>query len=81
MGGPVIYIREITVHAPRGADWLTRLLLVVLTLAVAWQVVQPHLAPAHAEAGREMVTVNLERIGGRHVTNGIIPVQCADMRR
>jgi hypothetical protein len=34
-----------------------------------------------AEAGRETVTVNLERIGGRQLIDGIIPVRCADIRQ
>jgi len=80
-GEPVLFIREVMVDALPGPDRLSRLLLLILALAVVWQVVQPHLAPARAEAGRETVTVNLERIGGRHLPNGIIPVQCGDMRR
>lgn len=52
-----------------------------LALAIVWQALQPHLAPARAEAGRDTVTVNLERIGGRHPLNGIIPVQCGNVRR
>jgi hypothetical protein len=80
-GQPVLFIRELRIDARPGPDRLSRVLLLILALAVAWQVAQPHLAPARAEAGRETVTVNLERIGGRHLLNGIIPIKCADVRR
>jgi len=77
---PVLFIREVRIDARPHADWLSRVLLLILALAVAWQVAQPHLTPAQAEAGRETVTVNLERIGGRHLLNGIIPIKCGGVR-
>jgi hypothetical protein len=81
MDGRVILIREVTIHAPRGSDRLSRLLLVVLSFAVAWLLVQPYFGPSRAEAQREAVTVNLERVGGRQLLDGVIPIRCADLRR
>jgi hypothetical protein len=61
-------------------DRVTRLCLIVGTLALAWMAVRPHLLPASAEAAREIVTVDLERIGGRFLTGGVLPMRCGDAR-
>jgi hypothetical protein len=61
-------------------DRLTRTCLVVMALALAWIAARPHAVPGAAEAARETVAVDLERIGGRYVTGGVIPVRCADLR-
>lgn len=45
-------------------DRLTRVCVVVGALALAWIAARPHLAPGRAEAVREKVTVDLQRIGG-----------------
>ncbi|MGH7393526.1 MAG: hypothetical protein ACREM3_29340 [Candidatus Rokuibacteriota bacterium] len=77
---PVLFIREVRIDARPRADRLSQVLLLILALALAWQVAQPHLTPTQAEAGRETVTVNVERIGGRHLLNGIISIKCGDVR-
>lgn len=59
-----------------GADRLTRVLLAVIALALVWLALRPHLVPSPAEATRETVNVNLERIGGRALWDGTIPVRC-----
>lgn len=58
---------------------MTQALLAVIALALAWQAIRPHVMPAMAEAAREPITVNVERIGGRYLTNGVIPIRCADV--
>lgn len=77
---PVLFIREVRIDARPRPDQVSRVLLLIVALAVAWQLPHHHLTPAGAEAGRETVTVNLERIGGRHLLNGIIPIKCGDVR-
>jgi hypothetical protein len=61
-------------------DRLIRACLVVAALSLAWIAARPHLMPATAEAARETVAVDIERIGGRYLSGGVIPVRCADLR-
>lgn len=61
-------------------DRLTRTCLLVVAVVLAWMAVRPHVVPRAAEAAREMVAVDLERIGGRYLSGGAIPVRCADLR-
>ena len=65
-----------TVETQSVPDRLTRRLLVLITLGLAWLAVRPHMLPPAAEAGREAVQVNIERVGGRYLTNGVIPIRC-----
>lgn len=59
-----------------GADRLTRVLLAVIAVALAWLALRPHVLPAPAEGARDTVSVNIERIGGRTLWDGTIPVKC-----
>jgi hypothetical protein len=61
-------------------DRLTRACLVVTALSLAWLAARPHLMPQAAEAARVTVAVDLERIGGRYLSGGVVPVRCADLR-
>jgi hypothetical protein len=61
-------------------DGLTRTCLIVVTLALIWIAARPHVMPGAAEAAREMVTVDLERIGGRLLSGGALPVRCIDLK-
>jgi hypothetical protein len=65
-------------------DSVTRTCLVVIAATLAWlaaaMTVGPLLAPSRAEAQREAVSVNLERIGGRYLSGGAVPIRCADLR-
>ena len=58
------------------SDRVLQLLLAVIALAVVWIAARPHLLPGPAEASRETVSINIERVGGRYLTNGMIPVHC-----
>ena len=64
-----------------GPDHLTRALLAVIALALGWMALRPHMLPAPAAAGRETVAVNIERVGGRFLTGGAIPVSCVASSR
>jgi len=64
-----------------GPDRLTRALLAMIALALGWMALRPHVLPAPAEATREAVAVNLERVGGRFLTGGAIPVSCVASSR
>lgn len=59
-----------------GDDRPTRLLLAIIAIALVWLAVRPHVLPGPAEAARETVNVNLERIGGRTLWDATIPVRC-----
>lgn len=59
-----------------GTDRITRVLLAVIALALVWLAIRPHVAPSPAEATRDTMNVNLERIGGRNLWDGTIPVRC-----
>jgi hypothetical protein len=61
----------------RAHDLARLALLAVIALALAWLALRPHLVPIAAEAGRETVSVNLERIGGQLLLGGTILVRCA----
>jgi hypothetical protein len=61
-------------------DRLTRACLVVAALALAWIAVRPHVMAGMAEAAKETVALDIERIGGRYLSGGVIPVRCADLR-
>ncbi len=73
-----------TAPGPIRLDRLTRTALLVIAAALAWLAawtsLTPLLAPRRAEAQREALAVNLERIGGRYLTGGAVPVRCADLR-
>lgn len=75
MSGEAVAVGDrVIVNPAAGPDRLVRCLLLLITLALAWQVLRPALAPAWAEAGRETVSVNLERVGGRFLGTGVIPI-------
>ena len=80
-GEPVVLVGRVLVRPVARPDRLVRWLLLLIALSVGWQALRPELAPARAEAGRETVTVNLERVGGRFLGTGVIPVQCGDLGR
>jgi hypothetical protein len=65
-------------------DRVSRGCLIVIAAALTWlaatQTVGLPLAPSKAEAQRETVSVNLERIGGRYLSGGTVPIRCADLR-
>jgi hypothetical protein len=58
------------------SDRVGQLLLAVIALALVWIAVRPHLLPVPAEASRETLSIDLERVGGRYLTDGAIPVHC-----
>jgi hypothetical protein len=53
---------------------VTQLCAVVGALSLVWIAARPHLTPGRAEAARETVAVDLERIGGRLIVGGAIPI-------
>jgi hypothetical protein len=59
-------------------DWITRAALVVIAVSFAWMAARPHVAPSPAEATAATVKVDLERIGGRAILNGIVPLRCVE---
>jgi hypothetical protein len=61
-------------------DPTTRLVLAVIALALVWIALRPHVLPALAGASRETVRVDIERVGGRLLLSGAIPIQCADLK-
>ncbi len=73
---PVIFINSMTVETRAAPDRLTRWLVIFVALGLAWQALCPHVTPVSAEASPDIVTVNIERIGGRFITDGAIPVKC-----
>jgi len=72
----LVLIHSMTVETRAAPDRLTRCFVILIAVALVWQALRPQAFLTSAEAGRETVTVNLERIGGRYLTNGIIPVDC-----
>lgn len=58
------------------SDRVLQLLVAVIALAVVWIAVRPHLLPGPAEASRETVSISIDRIGGRHLMDGVLPVRC-----
>ena len=65
--------------SPASSRW-THLWLALMALALMWVALRPHVRPDSAEASRETVTVNLERIGGRLLLDGVVPIRCSDRR-
>jgi hypothetical protein len=60
------------------ADRVTRATLVVIAAALAWMALRPHVAPPPVEASGPAIKVDLERIGGRLLTAGIVPLRCVE---
>jgi hypothetical protein len=52
--------------------------LVVIAVSLAWVAVRPHVAPRSVEAASETVRVDLERIGGRLLSAGVVPLRCVE---
>lgn len=75
-GTPVFLIHRMVVRADPRPDRLARWLLVAIALALAWQALRPQAAPAPAEASRGAVAIDIERVGGRFLGDGVIPVKC-----
>jgi hypothetical protein len=61
------------------SDRITHALLAVIALALVWQTIGQHAFPRAAEAARDTVAVNIERIAGQYLTGGAIPIRCADL--
>jgi hypothetical protein len=59
-------------------DRLSRAALAVIAASLAWMAVRPHVAPQSVEAAGEVVRVDLERIGGRLLTGGVVPLRCVE---
>jgi hypothetical protein len=59
-------------------DRISRFSLLLIALALAWIALRPHLAPIPAEGAREAVSINIERVGGRLLTTGTIPIRCGN---
>ena len=59
-------------------DRITRTALVVIAAALAWMAMRPHVAPPPAEATGATVKVDLERIGGRALLGGVVPLRCVE---
>jgi hypothetical protein len=74
-------VNRMVVRSEPKPDRLVRWSLVIIAAALAWQAIHPRVIPRSAEAGREALAVNLERVGGRYLTNGILPVRCGDLKR
>ena len=72
----IMIIRSVAVEARTAPDRFTRCLVVLIALGLAWQVLRPHVTPLTVEASRDTVGVNIERIGGRFLTDGAIPMKC-----
>jgi hypothetical protein len=60
------------------ADRISRTALVVIAASLAWIAVRPHVAPPSVEASATAVKVDLERIGGRLLTGGVVPLRCVE---
>jgi hypothetical protein len=75
-GEPIVLIHSMTVETRPAPDRVRRWLLVLIAFGVAWIALRPHLLPPPAEAEREVLQVNIERVGGRYLTNGVIPLRC-----
>lgn len=57
-----------------------RIALTLIALALGWLAVRPHVLPGPVEASREILSVSLDRVGGRTLLDGVIPVRCLDRR-
>jgi hypothetical protein len=71
----IVLVHSMRIEAPR-ADRLTPWLIVAIAVTLAWQTLRPHVAPVAAEASREMTNINIERVGGRFLIDGAIPMKC-----
>jgi hypothetical protein len=60
------------------ADRITRAALVVIAVSLAWMAARSHVAPPPAEATGATVKVDLERIGGRALLGGVLPMRCVE---
>lgn len=62
-------------------DPITRALIALIALGLLWIAFRDYLPsqPVNA-APRETVNVNLERIGGHFILQGVIPIRCADLK-
>jgi len=58
------------------ADRITQALLAVIALVLMWHALRPHVTPVAAEGARDVININVERIDGRYLTDGAIPVKC-----
>jgi hypothetical protein len=59
-------------------DRITRAALVVIAVSLAWMAARPHVAPRSVEAAGETVRVDLERIGGRLLVGGVVPLRSVE---
>jgi hypothetical protein len=59
-------------------DRITRAALVVIAISLAWMAARPDVAPPAAEATGATVKVDLERIGGRALLGGVLPMRCVE---
>ena len=59
-------------------DRVTRAALVVIAASLAWMAMRPHLAPRSVEAQAAVMRVDLERIGGRLLSSGVVPLRCVE---
>jgi hypothetical protein len=50
----------------------------VIAVSLAWMAARPHVAPRSVEAAGETVRVDLERIGGRLLVGGVVPLRCVE---
>jgi hypothetical protein len=60
------------------ADRISRTALVAIAASLAWIAVRPHVAPPSVEASGTVVKVDLERVGGRLLTAGVLPLRCVE---
>ena len=62
------------------ADRVVRTSLVVMAAALLWLAATATLGvisgPRAADAQRDTVSVNLERVGGRYLVGGVVSVRC-----
>jgi hypothetical protein len=60
------------------ADRVTGAALVAIAASVGWMAVRPHVAPRSVEASGTAVKVDLERVGGRLLLGGVVPLRCVE---
>jgi len=58
-------------------DLYTKILLTIIAGCLLWQTAGPLFIPTRAEAGAEIVNVNIEKVGGRQVYKAL-PVSVED---
>jgi hypothetical protein len=59
-------------------DRATRAALIGIVASLAWVALRPHLAPRSVEAQGAVMKVDLERIGGRLLSSGVVPLRCVE---